>query len=57
MNAAIPVNIAIPEGCKVLLGCEGGWDVVFIRAMVSHMKLPAMHAYDIGGKSSFARAL
>ena len=53
MNATIPVNNAIPEGCKVLLACEGGWDVVFIRAMISRMKLPAMHAYDIEGKSEF----
>ena len=47
------MNTAIPEGCKVLLACEGGWDVVFIRAMISHMQLPAMHARSIGGKSEF----
>ena len=47
------MNVAIPEGCKVLLACEGGWDVVFIRAMISRMKLSAMHACNIGGKSEF----
>ena len=52
------MNTAIPEECKVLLACEGGWDVVFIRAMISHDAI-AGHAclQHRREKASFARTL
>ena len=42
----------IPEGCEVLVVCEGRWDVVFLEEMYKHLGLRATPV-SIGGKGNF----
>ena len=45
------MNTNIPDGCKTLLLCEGGWDVAFFKAMAGRMGMgDRVFPRSIGGK-------
>ena len=42
----------IPKNCEILLVCEGGWDVAFLKAMATQMELAA-HPVSVENKQNF----
>ena len=43
----------IPADCEVLLVCEGGWDVAFLREMARQAGLAAAFPVEVGNKRDF----
>ena len=46
-------NLAIPDGCRVVLVCEGRGDAAFLAAMAHRLKMNDAHAIPVMGKSNF----